>query len=911
MYQKTPLTLATVLLAVASLSAQSPTPIPAPKPEKVMLGANNQESTYVWIEGERADTSTMQRHGWYNSVRQNELSGKDWLHNFGSDAPAVATYTFEAPEAGDYEFWVRANPTGKAQLSYKIDEGDWQLIDQGDSKQQVNIANDGKPDLRYVAWTKVGTVPLSDGSHEVAFRMDSKNNNHGGLDAFVFSRDPFLPNNQLKPGSKSGLAEDGKWAFEPSPDPLKPGALLDLSYLNEKPAGKNGFIKLSDDGESFVDGAGNPIRFWSGTTYVFRDNATVDEVKRWGEFYAKRGINMVRFHGNLSGQGKNFDQVNEQQLDEAMKLVAGMKEAGIYTTISPYWGSHTKVPQGWDGPDPDHDNMTGLVFFDPKTQVAYKNWLKELFTRENPYTGIPLKDDPAFAIFQIQNEDSLLFWTEQRIKGEARELLGKQFAEFLKEKYGSLEAAQQAWDGDSMKEDDFANGVVGLYTVWHFTQEAKGGKQKRLADQLEFYGRTMHEFNTMIADYIRNDLGAPQLINAGNWKTADDVLLNDVERWSYSANDIMGVNKYYGVLHKGEGSGHSIRKDHTYDGVSALKAPLRMPTNLKLPVGHPMLIPESQWVPPNPYQVEGPLAVAAYSSLTGVDSFYWFTIGRGFDSTFGKWSTSTPVQLGMFPGASLLFRNHYLEEGKPVVHERRSLQNLWDRTSTLIAESPGFDPNRDAGDLPAESSVKGGVDPRAFLVGPVKVSYGEDPSKSEVADLSPYIDDASGTVRSNTGQITLNSDKGILSVNAPKAQAVAGFLSEAPPAELDDVTIDSKNDYGGIYVVSLDGKDLKDSGNVLVQAATTMRPYGFKDEPVDIETDDGVRKGRKITDLGSSPMNLEVNQTRIELRNPRVNNAYVLDANGYAVEELALEKSDEGISFQFPAEALYVVIRED
>lgn len=39
-------------------------------------------------------------------------------------------------------------------------------------------------------------------------------------------------------------------------------AWLDLRYLNETEAGENGFIKLSPDGKSFVNGKGVPQWFW-------------------------------------------------------------------------------------------------------------------------------------------------------------------------------------------------------------------------------------------------------------------------------------------------------------------------------------------------------------------------------------------------------------------------------------------------------------------------------------------------------------------------------------------------------------------------------------------------------------------------------------------------------------------------
>ena len=55
--------------------------------------------------------------------------------------------------------------------------------------------------------------------------------------------------------------------------------------------------------------------------------------------------------------------------------------------------------------------------------------------------------------------------------------------------------------------------------------------------------------------------------------------------------------------------------------------PRELPTNLKQVVGHPMIVSESTWVSPLAYQSEGPFLTAAYQSLTGVDSYYWFSTG--------------------------------------------------------------------------------------------------------------------------------------------------------------------------------------------------------------------------------------------------------------------------------------------
>ena len=248
---------------------------------------------------------------------------------------------------------------------------------------------------------------------------------------------------------------------------------------------------------AFVDGQGQPIRFWSGTAICTATEPPSRKLPKWAGFTPNAAsIWCATTATSAPKKGNDFSRPDPRAIDDIQRYIAGMKQAGVYVAVSPYWGSHTDHNPAWDVADPDSRRMGGLLFFDPKTQEAYLNWLKVLFTRDNPHTGIPLKDEPALAIFQIQNEDSLLFWTAQRIQGEARALLRKQYAVWLTDKYGSLDKAFAAWDGDRMDTDDVANGEVGLYTVWHLTQDTSNpGKAARLTDQLEFLTRTMRNWN--------------------------------------------------------------------------------------------------------------------------------------------------------------------------------------------------------------------------------------------------------------------------------------------------------------------------------------------------------------------------------------------------------------------------------
>jgi hypothetical protein len=768
---------------------------------------------------------------------------------------------------------------------------------------------------------------LSGGDWMSNFRFFSKPQHHGALDAFVFTTEPFLPSGVTKPGrGASGSALSGTWPFLPERDAFRADAFFDLRGLNEKVAGQSGFVRLAADGESFVLGDGRPARFWGVTTYVQRDRSTED-LAHHARFLAKRGVNMVRLHGHLEPKDKNAQvtDVDKKAIEEAWKLIAAMKKEGIYVTISPYWSANVKhIPaqwglEGWPANEPPF----GLLFFNAKLQEGYKAWLKALLYGPNPYTGIPLAKDPALAIIQLQNEDSLLFWTAQNIKGKQAELLGRQFGDWLKEKYGSLEKAFRAWGNEKIPEDRPEAGVVGLLLVWEWTQQREGGRKRRLDDQLEFYARTMHKFNAETARYLRDELGCKQLINAGNWRTADAAKLDDAERWSYTANEVLAVNRYYSRVHIGPDRGWRIDPGDTFEDASILFHPLEFPLNLRQATGHPMMVTESHWVPPLGYQSEGPFLVAAYQSLTGVDVFYWFGTGEAewsnqdrapWDSASrAKWAIASPMVLGQFPAAALLFRRNYLKQGESVIDELRTLDEIWRRVPPLVAEDPGYDPNRDQGDTAKRSSAARRGDPLAFLVGPVKVRYNTKPSIKPKIDLSRFIDHKTKLIRSGTGQVRFDYGRGVCTIDAPCASGATGFLKNHGRVETAGVTIESQNEYASVLVVSLDGEALSQSRSVLVQVGTRARPTGWVEREATFKSDDGKQTfhGKQVVSTGAMPWAVEETRVKLTIKNQGLSRAIPLDANGKARGTAEVVRSNGSCQIELPRDVMYVVISAD
>jgi len=870
---------------------------------------------FLWIEGEAAAASSVNRHSWYRSVKPALLSGGDWIAHFGG-SEGTAAYRVEAPAAGRRVLWVRANPI-QSSLSFRVGDGPWKAVDVSKAADRVNIASDDKPDLRYVAWIDAGPVELSKGAQTISFRFHSKNQNHGGLDCFVLASGPFRPRGSRKPGEKTGLADPGTWAFEPEDDRFDPAALLDLRGLNEETAGKSGWVRRTPEG-GFAHGDGRPARFWAVNTTV-QSSSDPRDLAHHARFLAKRGVNMVRFHGAIEPKGPDsaMGDVDLEEIDRCQRLVAAMKKEGIYTTISPYWAISARANPRWGLKGHPSGNLPGLLFWDDDLQAAYLSWIRRLLTLPNPHAGgVPLAKDPAMAIFQIQNEDSLLFWTLNSVKGEELERLRRHHGAWARKRHGSLEKALGAWGDLRVEGDDPERGSLGLLGLWEYKPDVSARRKARLADQMRYLAETMRSFNERVARFVRDELDCPVLVNAGNWRTANDAILLDAERWSYDACDVAGMNRYTTGFHRSAGesnrAGYLVQKGDLFTEASVLTEPWRLPTNVKQSAGHPFIIPEGAWVPPMRHQAEAPFLVAAYSALSGVDGYYWFSVGSpGFSDRLGKWDAASPPVLGGFPAAALLFRKGWVKPGRPVVHEERPLEDLFGQAPSAILETESFDPNRDRGEETGtgrREARAGAAHPLAFLVGRVEVVHGGDRSRTRVEETAGRIDEEKKVITSGTGELELDYGRGICALDAPRAQGACGFLSRGAEIELGALRISSKSEYAAILAVPLDDRELKTSRKVLIQVTAACRPHGWRESDAEIEVEGKSRAVRRIDDTGGAPWNVAEVEAEISLKNPQLRKATLLDPNGMPARAVPCRSEGGVLSLELPRDAMYIVL---
>jgi hypothetical protein len=852
------LTLAAALLAAAAAST---------------LGAS------IRIEGEQPASSTMNRHPWwYDQVKTNLFSGGGFISNFHAEKDGVAEYEFEFPQEGERDLWVHANPM-HAELLWSLNGAPEVAVDFSHGLVgQENVAADGKPDLRFIAWARVGKVRLKAGKNRIAFRMAGSNSHHGYLDCFVLADGDFDPMTQ---GPSS---EEGWFSFAPGPDRFDTNSVIDLRHLNERVAGEHGVITTSE-GRFIRSGDRQEIRFW-GVNGIPDAAGTPEELRRTARTLAKYGVNLVRAHGAVfDGEG----EPDPKRVRRLQDVVAALKSEGVYTHFSIYFPL-------WLTPKPDNKWIAGYdgkkhpfaaLLFNPDFQAQYRRWAEALLLTPGP-DGKRLIDDPAVMGFEIQNEDSFFFWTfsEQNLPEPQLNLLESQFALWLTQKHGSLEAAFSKWGGQKLKRDNIAAGRVAFRPLWSVANE----RTERDKDTVAFLYETQTRFYRETVAWLRK-LGFKGVINASNWTTADARVLGPLEKMSYTVGDFVDRHGYFSASASGEGAEWSIREGHTYLDRSALKFDGEKPgkgrayNHPAMDISYnrlPSMISETTWNRPNRYRPEAPLFFAAYGALQETDAIVHFAFdGARWSVKPGywmqPWTLMSPSQMGQFPATALLYRRGLVRPGEVLAEATLNKSELLAMGGTPLPQDASFDELR-LKDVPqGMTPLKSGqiIDPLIHFAGRTAVSFTDAKSRTTVRDLSLLIDRAKRRVTSAGGELELDYEKGVLALRAPAAQGAGGNLAAEAAINLPDLIIRSSMEIGQILIVSLDGEPLSKSRRMLLQVMNEEKPTGWKAEPYG----QGLQK---ITSIGRDPWLVKNIEGSIEFRRKdaaklRVN---ALDLNG-------------------------------
>jgi hypothetical protein len=228
-------------------------------------------------------------------------------------------------------------------------------------------------------------------------------------------------------------------------------SVTNISWLNDKPAGRDGFVHVKD-GHLFA-GEKRLRIFGVNTCFAanFPDKAMAPKV---AARMAKFGINCVRFHhmdmmsapgGIFAKDGRTLDP---GQLDKLDFFIAELKKNGIYADLNLHVSrTYPDRPRAEKKGNPDFDK--GVDNFCAAMIALQKDYARDLLTHVNAYTGNRYADEPAVALVEINNENAFGFqwWAGQMddLPKPYREELESLWAAWILKKHGSDEAARKAW----------------------------------------------------------------------------------------------------------------------------------------------------------------------------------------------------------------------------------------------------------------------------------------------------------------------------------------------------------------------------------------------------------------------------------------------------------------------------------
>jgi hypothetical protein len=236
---------------------------------------------------------------------------------------------------------------------------------------------------------------------------------------------------------------------------------LDASDLNPAPISQAQRLTIKNG--HFFDQTGRRVRFLGTGLSASANFSRPEDSARFAARLHKFGFNIVRLHhmdaswSNPNIFGSNRDnytqsnaQVSPQSLDLLDHTISNLKQNGLYVDLNLHV---SRAPSPGDGfPDTNKIPEMGKVvaFFEPRFIALQKDYARQLLEHKNPYTGLRLADDPAVALVEINNEDSLVAqaWsgTLQDLPTFYRTTLRVGWNKFLKARYATTGALRKSWN---------------------------------------------------------------------------------------------------------------------------------------------------------------------------------------------------------------------------------------------------------------------------------------------------------------------------------------------------------------------------------------------------------------------------------------------------------------------------------
>ncbi|MGQ9609283.1 MAG: hypothetical protein ACUVWN_08270 [bacterium] len=548
-------------------------------------------------------------------------------------------------------------------------------------------------------------------------------------------------------------------------------APFDLSYLNEKPAGKHGFLKV--EGDQFVFEDGTTAKFW-GTCFSASANFPPHEQsEKIAKRLAKFGINIVRTHHVDAGWSRpnifEFDKEKDntlefdpESLDRFDYLIYCLKQEGIYIYLDQLVHRKFKRGDGVDAYEQLDYAAKPYTNFDPRLIELQKKYSYDLWTHINPYTGMAYKDDPAIVLMEFANENDLF---TQKVTLEP-------YRSRLEEKYRKW--AQR-------------NNIK--------IEEEKVDFTKFTEPILRFLHEIQREYYNEMHDYLRS-IGVKVPMTGSNW-SQNTALLS-----SLTVNDYTDSHSYWD--HPSNSKFSNRPMIGSIGNVFAWLSFNRI-------YGKPFFVSEWDQPWPNEWRAEHPLAMSAIAAFQGWNGLTVYTYRHStsipIDYLSGAFETfNDPARFGLFYHAALIFRRGDVAVGNENiiinVPEKDVFKNLnpWNMPALLAT---------------AEKHK-------------LAMSLSEDSAGNRYKYDQQIVDTSLGYVISDTNQLYRNWKERIGTTDTAYTKTAYGFIGEKETIQMNGLKLSIKTPFATVAVSSLTDMPIEESNKILLTAIGRAENTGFK-----------------------------------------------------------------------------------
>jgi hypothetical protein len=226
--------------------------------------------------------------------------------------------------------------------------------------------------------------------------------------------------------------------------------------------------------------------------------------------------------------------------------------------------------------------------------------------------------------------------------------------------------------------------------------------------------------------------------------------------------------------------------------------------------------------------------------------------------------TCTPHYIGQFPALAYAIYNNHFKEGDIVSARRFSASDIFAGIDKLEQEHGlvGYDEN--------ELLAHGNTPVEALAIGRVTLKIEDGQKPSYLGNLSTHWDRQAQTIRSNTGQLTWDYGKRVVTVHSEKTQGVIGFAG-GRSYDLPGVTVRvGQTPFISLLFTPLDNRPLIESRHVLITAMAQDKQHGT------LYNNDGT----ELIETGGPPLLLEPVQATVTFKGAPLTLVRVVDVYG-------------------------------